>query len=147
MTPRSSEPAEPTDHADPTATLLLVDAANVVGSRPDGWWRDRAGAADRLVRRISSDLAHPGEVVVVLEGAARRGVEPGMAGAVRVVHAEGSGDDDIVGRVADAVHRTPGRAVTVVTADRGLRARVEELGAQSIGPGWLWQRLDQASAD
>jgi predicted RNA-binding protein with PIN domain len=143
----TSGSSSPSDRIDSMATLLLVDAANVVGSRPDGWWRDRAGAADRLVRRIGSDLEHPGEVVVVLEGVARRGVEPGMAGAVRVVHAEGSGDDDIVARVADAVHREPGRAVTVVTADRGLRARVEELGAQSIGPGWLWQRLDHASAD
>ncbi|MGH3316273.1 MAG: hypothetical protein ACRDO0_09035 [Nocardioidaceae bacterium] len=141
MTPIPFEPS------DPAATLLLVDAANVVGSRPDGWWRDRAGAADRLVRRICSDLEYPAEVVVVLEGAARRGVEPGMAGTVRVVHAEGSGDDDIVARVADAVRREPGRAVTVVTADRGLRARVEELGAQTTGPGWLWQRLDQATTE
>jgi predicted RNA-binding protein with PIN domain len=147
MVPRSSDPSDATDPTDPMATLLLVDAANVVGSRPDGWWHDRAGAADRLVRRIGSDLEHPGEVVVVLEGSARRGVEPGMAGAVRVVHAEGSGDDDIVERVADAVQREPGRAVTVVTADRELRARVEDLGAQSIGPGWLWQRLDRASAE
>ena len=147
MTSRPSDSSGPSsDHSDQMAPLLLVDAANVVGSRPDGWWRDRAGAADRLVRRISSDLEDPGEVVVVLEGAARRGVEPGMAGTVLVVHAEGSGDDDIVARVADAVRREPGLAVTVVTADRGLRARVEELGAQSIGPGWLWQRLDEASA-
>ncbi len=142
MTSRSS---------DAEATLLLVDAANVVGSRPDGWWRDRAGAASRLVQRIASDLEDPGEVVVVLEGAARNGVEPGTAGStagtVRVVHAEGSGDDDIVARVADAVHHEPDLAVTVVTADRGLRARVERLGAQTRGPGWLWQHLDQASAD
>jgi hypothetical protein len=27
---------------------IIVDGANVVGSRPDGWWRDRAGAAVRL---------------------------------------------------------------------------------------------------
>jgi predicted RNA-binding protein with PIN domain len=142
----TSRPSDPSDPSDTPPALLLVDAANVVGSRPDGWWHDRAGAAARLVRRLSSDLEHTGEVVVVLEGAARRGVEPGMAGTVRVVHAEGSGDDDIVARVDDAVRRQPGLAVTVVTADRGLRARVEELGAQSIGPGWLWQRLDEASA-
>jgi hypothetical protein len=139
----TTSPSDPSGHM---ATLLLVDAANVVGSRPDGWWRDRAGAADRLVRRISTDLGYPGEVVVVLEGAARRGVAPGSVGAVCVAHADGSGDDDIVARVADAVHLEPGRAVTVVTADRGLRTRVEELGAQTIGPGWLWHRLDQGSA-
>nr|MDT0666641.1 hypothetical protein [Micromonospora sp. DSM 115978] len=35
----------------------MVDAANVIGSRPDGWWRDRAGAAVRLTRQIAELLA------------------------------------------------------------------------------------------
>ncbi len=32
---------------------LIVDGANVVGSRPDGWWRDRAGAAVRLYDELA----------------------------------------------------------------------------------------------
>lgn len=112
---------------------MIVDGANVVGSRPDGWWRDRPGAA----RRLHDQLVAAGvEAVLVLEGAARAGVPAGCAGPVRVVHAEGSGDDEIVSQVQLAA---PG--VVVVTADRGLRDRVIALGAQVRGPGWLRERL------
>lgn len=121
--------------------MLVVDAANVIGSRPTGWWRDRPGAAaafvDRVVRAVAAG-AVDAPVVVVLEGAARAGVAAGAAGAdVDVVHASGSGDDAIV----DVVTAATG-PVRVVTADRGLRARVARLGADLVGPGWLLDRLD-----
>ncbi|MDQ0598248.1 hypothetical protein QF037_002593 [Streptomyces canus] len=111
--------------------LVIVDAANVVGSVPDGWWRDRRGAAERLRDRLAADgvPGHEGpvELLLVVEGAAR-GVEsvPG----VRVDAAPGSGDDRMVELVAEAV----GRRVLVVTADRELRRRVTELGAEVAGP-------------
>ncbi|MFC7881264.1 NTP pyrophosphohydrolase [Streptomyces sp. NPDC057376] len=112
--------------------LVIVDAANVVGSVPDGWWRDRRGAAERLRDRLAADgvpgLDSPVEVVLVVEGAAR-GVDsvPG----VRVESAPGSGDDHMVALVAGA---SGDRAVLVVTADRELRRRVTELGARVTGP-------------
>ncbi|MFF7314904.1 NTP pyrophosphohydrolase [Streptomyces sp. NPDC008137] len=115
----------------PLPLLVVVDAANVVGSVPDGWWRDRRGAAERLRDRLASDgvpgVSGPVEVLLVVEGAAR-GVEsvPG----VRVESAPGSGDDHIVEVVADAGERS----VLVVTADRELRRRVGELGAEVAGP-------------
>ncbi|MET9578436.1 NTP pyrophosphohydrolase [Streptomyces sp. DT199] len=111
--------------------LVVVDAANVVGSVPDGWWRDRRGAAERLRDRLASEgvpaLSGPVEIVLVVEGAAR-GVEsvPG----VRVSSAPGSGDDHIVEVVASAGDRP----VLVITADRELRGRVAELGADVAGP-------------
>ncbi|MFC9962336.1 NTP pyrophosphohydrolase [Streptomyces nigra] len=112
--------------------LLVIDAANVVGSVPDGWWRDRRGAAERLRDRLAKADGVPGhdgpvEVVLVVEGAAR-GVEsvPG----VRVESAPGSGDDHIVALVEQAA----GRPVLVVTADRELRQRVRRLGADVTGP-------------
>lgn len=115
-------------------TLLVVDAANVVGSVPDGWWRDRRGAAERLRDRLVAYAAggiagHPGplDVVLVVEGAAR-GVE--SVEGVRVVSAPGSGDDRIVELAAEA----EGRPCVVVTADRELRRRVGESGAESVGP-------------
>ena len=117
---------------------LVVDAANVVGSRPDGWWRDRAGAARRLHERLLvADTAYD-EIVVVLEGAAKGGARAGRDGHVRVVHAQGAGDDTIVEQAASAV--AAGARVTVVTADRFLRARVEGVGATAMSPSWL---LDQ----
>jgi inactivated superfamily I helicase len=119
--------------------VLVIDAANVVGSRPDGWWRDRAGAARRLVDQIrASDLPRP--IVVVLEGAARRGVDEGTADGVEVVHAPGEGDETLAA-IATKV-AAAGERVTVVTADRGLAERVRRVGAEVVGPKWL---LDQLS--
>jgi hypothetical protein len=118
--------------------LLVVDGANVVGSVPDGWWKDRAGAAvrlrDRLLPLTATGIAGvpgPVDVVLVVEGKARD--IPGTDG-VRLVRAPGSGDDAIVDAVAAA---EPGRRVVVVTADRGLRGRVTALGAEVIGPAGI----------
>ncbi|MCK7626442.1 NTP pyrophosphohydrolase [Streptomyces sp. RS10V-4] len=121
-------------------SLVIVDAANVVGSVPDGWWRDRRGAAERLrdglVRYAGAGLpglaGPPLELVLVVEGAAR-----GVASVedVRVVAADGSGDDRIVALVAE---EGAGRDCLVVTADRGLRERVQALGARVTGPRTVW---------
>jgi hypothetical protein len=118
---------------------LIVDGANVVGSRPDGWWRDRAGAAGRLWKQLgAADLSHE-EVVLVLEGAAKQGVPAGREGRVLALHAAGSGDDAIV-EVARS-RTEDGWDVTVVTADRGLQARVEAVAATVARPSWLLGQL------
>ncbi|OJF12445.1 hypothetical protein [Couchioplanes caeruleus] len=115
--------------------LLVMDAANVVGSQPDGWWRDRAGATARLrdaLRLLPAaglpDLPGPVELVLVVEGRAR---DIAAAPGVRIERATGSGDDAIVALVAA---EGAGRRVVVVTADRGLRERVTTLGAEVRGP-------------
>jgi hypothetical protein len=131
---------------------IIVDGANVVGSRPDGWWRDRAGAAVRLYEALARLAAHgapdlPADdlsVVLVLEGAAKaampringEGINAEGRGHVRVVAAPGSGDDEIV-RLAGSL---PGRRI-VVTADRELRRRVVAAGAEVAGPSWLFDLL------
>ena len=118
--------------------VLIVDGANVVGSRPDWWWRDRAGAAGRLHQAIAAaDLGYD-EVVLVLEGAARQGQPTGAEGAVRTVHAQGSGDDAIVEQVR--TRSADGADVVVVTADRALRDRVAGAGGSCVGPSWLLDR-------
>lgn len=119
--------------------VLVVDVANVMGSRPDGWWRDRAGAALRLYEQLAAaDLPHE-EVVLVVEGKAKQGVPAGREGHLRAVHAPGSGDDAIVEVTAAQV--AAGRSVTAVTADRALRARLEVAGADIKNPSWLLARL------
>jgi hypothetical protein len=118
---------------------LIVDGANVVGSRPDGWWHDRAGAALRLHQSLVAATMPHDEIVLVLEGAARRGVPAGQQGRVLTMHARHSGDDAIVDET-----RTRSRGgwnVTVVTADRALRSRVEAEGGRPTGPSWLLERL------
>ncbi|WP_020671718.1 NUDIX hydrolase [Amycolatopsis nigrescens] len=128
--------------------VLVVDAANVVGSRPDGWWRDRAGAAVKLRDRLAAlgeagvrddavgVLAGPQwswwpRIVLVVEGQAR-----GVAAVpgVQVVAAERDGDSEIVRVVAKARADRAGDHVLVVTADRELRARVSAEGAGVLGP-------------
>ncbi|NKX55042.1 NUDIX domain-containing protein [Arthrobacter mobilis] len=142
--------------------VLIVDAANVVGARPDGWWRDRPGAAARLLAELEQTVsaglpagllgldAHTAwpDVVVVLEGEATAAGPPDRAAGtprLDVVQAAGSGDDEIVARVR-ALRADDGAApVTVATSDRGLRGRVAELGARSIGAGALREVLDRGS--
>lgn len=120
--------------------VLVVDGANVVGARADGWWKDRAGAARRLHEQLVTAELDPGigEVVLVLEGQAKGGVQAGRDGHVTVVHAPRDGDAEIVRqahRAADSGHE-----VTVVTADRLLAARVAKAGP-TVGPTWLLDRL------
>ena len=132
---------------------VVVDAANVVGSVPDGWWRDRAGAAERLVGRVAAlatagvaaalldlpeDVWFP-ECVVVLEGQARAA---GDAPGVEVVRAEASGDDAIVDQARRLI--AAGRTVTVVTSDRELAARVTDAGAAVRGTRWLLDQVELA---
>ncbi|MFC4946481.1 hypothetical protein [Pseudonocardia sp. GCM10023141] len=119
---------------------LVADAANVVGSRPDGWWRDRAGAATRLAARLVAALdggglatlvSPDGVVHLVLEGAARTAAIPEHP-RLRVHRAEHDGDSAIAALAAELTG-----PVTVVTADRGLRERVQACGATTVGPGTL----------
>lgn len=126
--------------------VVVVDAANVVGSVPDGWWRDRAGAAARLHASLAGlavpagDLGLEGdvwfpEVSFVVEGQAKAIEADAGDGAVRVVRAPAEGDDEIVAEASRLVES--GHLVTVVTSDRELRARVEDTGARVQGAGWL----------
>ncbi len=120
--------------------MLLIDAANVIGSRPTGWWRDRAAAAARMVERIRATTAVAGlspPVVIVLEGAARQGVEEGVTDGVEVVHAPGSGDDTLVALAAAATD-----PVVLVSADRALGDRCRAVGSEVVGPSWLLDRLE-----
>lgn len=118
--------------------VLVVDGANVVGSRPDGWWRDRPGAARRLHQSIAAvDLGYD-TIVLVLEGEARRGQPAGEDDAIHTIHAAGSGDDAIVEQVQTWV--ADGYDVVVVTADRELRERVDAAGGSCVGPNWLLAR-------
>ena len=145
---RSAYGAKENDIGQHPATIV-VDVANVMGSRPDGWWRDRAGAAVRLHAEIAAlaasgrpvlpDEPDPPHFVMVLEGAARAaaaridtaGIDTARIdaadGRVRVVQAVGSGDDAIVALVREL----PGRALR---GDRRSRARAPVRGGRGGDP-------------
>lgn len=120
--------------------MLVVDAANVIGSRPNGWWRDRPGAARRLAEQLRAGVCEgrlDAPIVAVFEGQARSGVDEATVDGVEVVHASGEGDDTIVA-IAEARS-----GVVVITADRELSARVRAANADVLGPRWLLDRLDE----
>ena len=106
----------------------LIDGMNVIGTRPDAWWKDRHAAMVRLVHQLESWVAMTGEdVTVVFE---QPPSPPISSTVIEVAHAprprRDSADDEIVRRLpADA---EPG-AVRVVTSDGWLADRVHAAGA------------------
>jgi predicted RNA-binding protein with PIN domain len=118
-------------------TPWIVDGMNLIGSRPDGWWRDRPRAMRELVEALRG-LDEP--VTVVFDG---RPFELAGTGPVEVLFASRRGrnaaDDDIVELVSKA--NEPG-ALRVVTSDSELARRVEERGAKVVGTGAFRNRLD-----
>jgi predicted RNA-binding protein with PIN domain len=122
----------------------LVDGMNVIGARPDGWWRDRTGAMRRLTRELDAFAAATGErVTVVFDGRARE-IEAGRVD-VRFARRRGpdAADDDIAEIAAG--DDDPG-ALRVVTSDARLAGRVRAAGAEVLGAGELRRRLDALPA-
>lgn len=137
--------------------VVLIDSANVVGSRADGWWNDRVGAAGRLHEQLrelsatgwpgkvfdsSADKIYP-IVVQVLEGQAKAlevkdtygAAAPGITDGQVVIHrADGSGDDALV-ELAEAINAglagaySESMLISVITSDHGLQERLREVGA------------------
>lgn len=129
----------------------IVDASNVIGSRPDGWWRDRPAALARLVDDVARWRGDTGDaVLVVADGAPSPGSPvPGVTDGVEVRYADAGGrnaaDDVIVATLADEHRPGPGRPdVVVVTSDRELVRRVRAAGAEVVGAGSFRRQLDGA---
>jgi predicted RNA-binding protein with PIN domain len=121
---------------------LIVDGNNVMGSRPDGWWRDRAGAAQRLVARLGAWAeAHDRDVVVVFDGRPLAGAPAPARVEVRYA-ARGGRDaaDDVIAALV-AADRAP-EELRVVTSDAGLAARVRAHGAEVLGAGAFRDALE-----
>ena len=151
--------------------MVVVDVANVMGARADGWWKDPAGAAARLCREVialagrGDDTA--GAWVLVLEGRAREAVAL-LESETSLVEDTAPADDWVPpaadeppqadetapvrlvsapGAGDDAIVGAVAEAVAgdesclVVTADWELRRRCEELNASVVGPGWLLRLL------
>jgi predicted RNA-binding protein with PIN domain len=106
----------------------IVDGMNVIGCRPDGWWKDRDGAMVTLVDRLDSWASAQGDTVTVVF---ERPPSTALTSTViEIAHAPkaaaNSADDEIV-RLVQADTRPD--AIRVVTSDRALTNRVQSLGA------------------
>jgi predicted RNA-binding protein with PIN domain len=121
-------------------TRWLVDASNVIGSRPDGWWRDREGAAARLIEALRSFAGPDDEVVVVLDAgpSSWAGRSGGVEVAIAPRRGRNAADDEIARRLeAD----DDPASVHVVTSDGELAARARASGASVVGAGEFRRRL------
>jgi predicted RNA-binding protein with PIN domain len=119
----------------------IVDGNNVMGSRPDGWWRDRRAAQRRLVAQLEAFAAARREPVTVIFDGAEHAAGGGVRVAVRFARRRGrdAADDDVAALVAS--HPEPSSLV-VATSDQALADRVRSAGARVVGAGELLRELD-----
>ena len=118
----------------------MVDASNVIGAKPDGWWRDRDGATRRLLGQLRA-FADGGEDVTVVLDHGRPEWE-GRQGTLEVVIAPRTGRDAADDAIARRVAADPDpRSIRVVTSDAALARRAREHGAEVEGAGAFRSRL------
>ena len=138
----------------------FVDGNNVMGSRPDGWWRDRDAAQRRLIADLEAAARGSGrEWTLVFDGAPLSRVRGNAsapteeeAGAspdgVRVEHAKRKGVNAADDRIVELLEALPeGTDAVVYTSDRGLRERAAALGARVEGAGALLRRIAAAGGE
>ena len=120
---------------------VFVDGNNVMGSRPDGWWRNRAGAAQRLVAGIAP-LAHGGVWTIVFDGPGPHATDPPKT-HLTIVHAGHRGGDGADDCIVEMVSALPDPAGALVyTSDARLRARLHALGARVAGARALLKDIE-----
>ena len=119
----------------------LIDGMNVIGTRPDGWWKDRDAAMLRLVDLLERWAAGDGEeVTVVFE---RAPSPPIRSSVIEIAHAPkpraDAADDEIIRRLRAAERP---EIVRVVTSDRWLADRALAAGATVEGAETFRSRID-----
>jgi predicted RNA-binding protein with PIN domain len=121
-------------------TRWIVDGMNVIGSRPDGWWRDRPAAMRALVGELERFAEETGDPVTVVFDGRPFELE---SGAVDVRFASRRGpnaaDDDIAALAADDAEPAE---LSVVSSDAELARRVRDAGGSVVGAGEFRRRLD-----
>ena len=123
----------------------VVDGMNVIGSRPDGWWRDRDAAARRLLARLQEAATRSHDALtLVLDGRPPADAAEGVHDGVEVLYARRRGRDAADDRIVELVTADSEPAsLRVVTSDRELADRVTTLGATTEGAGAFLRRLDE----
>ncbi|KAB1641630.1 NUDIX domain-containing protein [Gulosibacter chungangensis] len=141
--------------------VVIIDVANLLGSKPNGWWRNPAAAARKLIHELATiaTAGVPGSLfdmdaqtswpalTCVVEGKQRDAVVGlgDLPGRVDVRAADASGDDEIVETVRASRLAQPLAPVLVATSDRELRGRVEALGATTVGAAAFLERAGSES--
>jgi predicted RNA-binding protein with PIN domain len=129
---------------DGRAATVIVDGNNVMGARPDGWWRDRPAAVRRLLDRLAAYRATTGRTVVLVLDRPQRDLPEGDRDGVLVRYATRHGRDAGDDRIRELLHEDAPAAVEVVTSDRALAADARAAGARVTGAGAFLAQLDEA---
>jgi predicted RNA-binding protein with PIN domain len=125
-------------------TILLVDGNNVIGSVPDGWWRDRPAAVRRLVERLQCYVTASGEPLQVVFDVPQADLPEGDHAGVVVHYATRRGRDAADDRILELLDTGFDDPFDVVTSDRNLAEGARRRGANVIGAGTLLARLADA---
>jgi predicted RNA-binding protein with PIN domain len=127
--------------ADRPVTRWLVDGMNVIGARPDGWWRDRRAAMRRLTEALERFASETGEPVTVVFDGRPHDIP---AGRVNVRFAARRGPDAADDDIADLAAADPEPAsLRIVTSDAALAERARGVGSEVVGAGAFRGRLDE----
>jgi predicted RNA-binding protein with PIN domain len=131
---------------DQQETRLIVDGMNVIGSRPDGWWRDRQRAMRWLVDELERYARAHGERVAVVFDGPRSPRSPRGRRHVQVEFTPDSRPDAADDVIAARVAADPDPStLTVVTSDARLAKRVRAHEAAVVGARAFRRRLDDVS--
>ena len=120
----------------------LIDGMNLIGSKPNRWWKDPGRAIRELIEELEDYAERSGEPLTVVFDFRPKGLRVGTSGGIKVRFAEGesqAADRMIADLVRDHPHP---QALTVVTSDRPLRQIVEAEGARVVGAGTFRGRLE-----
>jgi predicted RNA-binding protein with PIN domain len=117
----------------------IVDGMNVIGSRPDGWWRDRRGAMRSLAERLG-EWADGRDVTVVFDGKPFNLDVDGVEVLFASRRGPNAADDDIVRMVEEDAAAS---ALRIVTSDGDLSRRATERGAEVMSAGSFRRMLDE----
>lgn len=122
---------------------VVVDGSNVIGTVPDGWWRDRRAAARRLLARLQCLHAHTGDEVLLVLDVDDPEVPEGDHSGVAVYYATRRGRNAADDRIRELVAELDRSELEVVTSDRALATDVGRV-AQIVRAKHFLARLDQS---
>jgi predicted RNA-binding protein with PIN domain len=126
-------------------TRYVVDGMNVIGARPDGWWRDRDAAVRRLLTNLQHAVERSGdEISLVVDGRPLPDLPEGVYDGVTVRYAARRGRDAADDRIVELVENDDAAGeLHVVTSDRALASRVAALGAATEGARSFLRRVER----
>jgi predicted RNA-binding protein with PIN domain len=123
--------------------VVMVDGSNVIGTVPDGWWRDRRAAARRLLARLQCLQARTGDELILVLDVVDPDLPEGDHSGVAVRYATRRGANAADDRIRELVAELDGREAEVVTSDRALAADVRP-NALVVTAKTFLTRLDDA---